>query len=657
MNDENKTPSHTTKAGATVFGNLLFGSECPDHSLCYSPSPFANRRNEENVAREPPVDGKVLAFDNPAASAKTTMISNNAGPNRPATAKYRPMTAAGCSKNSRVDSRPVSAAGHPSNLPRPATAAGGEISVNPVINGVRRSKEENLKQTMKSVADLRQQRRREKEEVAAFNVKAEQTRREVIELRRKLSERFRQAKVDREQRSREENLAKIEKEIQFKSRVYVEHKQTLKEMEDARRRMSVAARMKLRQNHREGNERMKLLSIQEDQALFEERHESSLAVQNTKLDDAFNRRKSFAFRNGDARRIRQLFAQREAERVNDEHESYELKWAGERDTDEYRELIAQERRNSLAFRNAEAKRVRDLDAQKKSYELHDDHESYELKWAGERDAEEYRELIAQERRESLAFRNAEAKRIRDLEAQMKSDELHNEHESYELKWSGERDADSYKRQMEEKRRDSLAFRNAEAKRVRNLEAQMKSYELHDDHESYELKWAGERDAEEYRELIAQERRESLAFRNAEAKRIRDLEAQMKSDELHNEHESYELKWSGERDAEEYRQLLSQERRNSLAFRNQEAARHDAVMRELISLANEREHESYMLKWAGENDAKQYVMEQADLRRQSLAFRNAEGRRHRDIDHDIRVKESNEIARDEELKAACKCCAV
>ena len=549
MNDENKTPSHTTKAGATVFGNLLFGSECPDHSLCYSPSPFANRRNEENVAREPPVDGKVLTFDNPAASAKSTMISSNAGSNRPATAKYRPMTAAGCSKNSRVDSRPVSAAGHPSNLPRPATAAGSEISVNPVINGVRRSKEENLKQTMKSVADLRQQRRREKEEVAAFNVKAEQTRREVIELRRKLSERFRQAKVDREQRSREENLAKIEKEIQFKSRVHVEHKQTLKEMEDARRRMSVAARMKLRQNHREGNERMKLLSIQEDQALFEERHESSLAVQNTKLDDAFNRRKSFAFRNGDARRIRQLFAQREAERVNDEHESYELKWAGERDTDEYRELIAQERRNSLAFRNAEAKRVRDLDAQKKSYELHDDHESYELKWAGERDAEDYRELIAQERRDSLAFRNAEAKRTRDLEARMKSDELHNEHESYELKWSGERDA------------------------------------------------------------------------------------------------------------EEYRQLLSQERRNSLAFRNQEAARHDAVMRELISLANEREHESYMLKWAGENDAKQYVMEQADLRRQSLAFRNAEGRRHRDIDHDIRVKESNEIARDEELKAACKCCAV
>ena len=402
--DENRTPARTTRAGATVFGNLLFGSECPDHSLCYSPSPFANRRNEENVlAQEPPVvDGKVLTFDNPTASTKTTMISNNAGSNRPATAKYRPVKAAGGAKNARVDSHPVSAADHPSNLPRPATAAGGDKSVNPVINGVRKSKAENLKQTMKSVAELRQQRRREKEEVAAFNVKAEQTRREVIELRRKLSERFRQAKVDREQRSREENLAKIENEIQFKSHIHVEHKQTLKDMEDARRRMSVAARTKLRQNHREGNERMKLLSIQEDQALFEERHESSVAVRNTKLDEAFNRRKSFAFRNGDARRIRQLFAQLEAERINDEHESYELKWAGERDADSYKRQMEEQRRDSLAFRNAEARRVRNLEAQMKSDELHDDHESYELKWAGERDAEGYRELIAKERRDSLA---------------------------------------------------------------------------------------------------------------------------------------------------------------------------------------------------------------------------------------------------------------
>ena len=145
----------------------------------------------------------------------------------------------------------------------------------------------------------------------------------------------------------------------------------------------------------------------------------------------------------------------------------------------------------------------------------------------------------------------------------------------------------------------------------------------------------------------------MALRNAEAKRIRDLETQMTANERFNEHESYELKWAGERDANEYRKLMDEKRRDSLNFRNQEVSRHTAVMQELMSLAHEREHESYMLKWAGENDAKQYLADQAELHRQSLAFRNAEGKRHRNIDEEIRVKNSNEITRNEELNAACK----
>ena len=573
MNDENCPPT-LVKAGAAVFGNILFGSEYPDHSLCYSPSPYANRRNDENVAREL-VDGKVLSFDEPVPSTKTTDTEEttiNAVPppkkslsgGRPAMAAGfpknfrsgdRPATAAGFRKNPIIGERPATAAGNaktPRSGDRPATATGcrqkdvsvGD-SVNPTINGVRRSKEENLKETMISVAELRDQRRREKEEVAAFNVKAEQTRREVIELRKKLSERFRQAKVDREQRLREEHLARIENEIKFKSKVHVEHKQTLKELEETRRRMSVEDRAKLRQNHRKGEERLKLLSIQEDQALFEERHESSFAGRTARLENSSIRRESFAFRNGDARRIRELFAQREAGRMHEEHESYELKWAGERDADEYGKLMSQERRDSLAFRNAEAKRIRDFGNQQNSVAQQKETESYELKWAGERDADEYGKLMSQERRDSLAFRNAEAKRIRDLETQMKADEHHKEHESYELKWAGERDADNYQRQMDEKRRESLNYRN------------------------------------------------------------------------------------------------------------QEAARHTAVMMELLSLAQERERESYMLKWAGENDATQYITEQAELCRQSLAFRNAEGKRHRDIDEETRVKNSNEIAKNEELSAACE----
>eukprot|EP00579_Thalassiosira_antarctica_P014085 CAMPEP_0201944928 /NCGR_PEP_ID=MMETSP0903-20130614/53644_1 /ASSEMBLY_ACC=CAM_ASM_000552 /TAXON_ID=420261 /ORGANISM="Thalassiosira antarctica, Strain CCMP982" /LENGTH=864 /DNA_ID=CAMNT_0048487985 /DNA_START=96 /DNA_END=2691 /DNA_ORIENTATION=- len=716
MNDENCPPQSqeddvnlsmsSVKAGAAVFGNLVFGSEYPDHSLCYSPSPLVSRRNNENARQA--VDGKVLSFDKKAASPKKpkekALRKNAEAPKieaRTGLRQKQPKSKAIPHRKNPRSGLPRKRVGYKQHDMHTALASD---SVIPTISNVRRSREENLKGKMMSVAELREHRRQEREEVAAFNVQVEQTRRDVIDLRKKLNDRFRQSKLDREQKLREERLAKVENEIQFNSRVHVEHKRTLKEQEDMRRRMSTDTRAKLRKNHQEGKERMKLVSIQEDQAHFEDRHESSVAVRNAKSDNAEKRRNSFAFRNGDARRIRELFSEKAASKMHEEHESCELKWAGERDADDYKRQMAQERRDSLAFRNTEGRRIRDFEGQIKSDENHNEHESFELKWSSERDADDYKKQMDKERRDSLASRNAEGKRIRNLEGQMKADEHHNEHESYELKWAGERDADDYKKQMNEERRDSLAFRNAEGGRIRDLESQMKAGAQRDEHGSYELKWAGERDADDYKKQMNKERRDSLASRNAEGKRIRNLEGQMKADEHHNEHESYELKWAGERDADDYKKQMNEERRDSLAFRNaeggrirdlesqmaqqdehesnelkwagerdaddykkkmdeekreslnfrnQEAARHDVVMRELLSLAQEREHESYMLKWDGENDSEQYLANQAELRRQSLAFRNAEGRRHRDIDEEKRVESILDIAQNEELNSACQ----
>eukprot|EP00584_Thalassiosira_punctigera_P003884 CAMPEP_0172540890 /NCGR_PEP_ID=MMETSP1067-20121228/11795_1 /TAXON_ID=265564 ORGANISM="Thalassiosira punctigera, Strain Tpunct2005C2" /NCGR_SAMPLE_ID=MMETSP1067 /ASSEMBLY_ACC=CAM_ASM_000444 /LENGTH=519 /DNA_ID=CAMNT_0013326815 /DNA_START=154 /DNA_END=1710 /DNA_ORIENTATION=+ len=517
MNDENCPPQEedvnlsmsSVKAGAAVFGNLVFGSEYPEHSLCYSPSPLVNRRKDGNELQQPL--GKFLSFGKSAASPnkpkQKTLCKHKMEAKKGLRQKEPKGKVIPHRKNPKSRGVPIQRAGRkPQDM---KTDVAGE-SVNPTINGVRRSREENVKGKMMSVAELREQRRQEREEVAAFNIKAEQTRREVIELRKRLNERFRQSKVEREQKLREQRLAKVENEIQFKSQVHVEHKQTLKEQEDMRRRKSMDARAKLRKNHQEGKELMKLASIQEDQALFEERNESSVALRNAKSDNAEKRRNSFAFRNGDASRIRQLFAERESKRMQEEHESYELKWAGECDAEDYKKQMAQERRDSLAFRNAEGKRIRDVEGQMKADEHLSEHESYELKWAGERDAEDYKKHMAQERRDSFAFRNTEGSRIRNLEGQMKADENHTEHESYELKWAGERDAQEYKKQMAQERRDSFAFRNAEGCHIRDLEGQMKAAENHAEHESYELKWAGERDADEHKRQMDAERRESFA---------------------------------------------------------------------------------------------------------------------------------------------------
>ena len=67
---------------------------------------------------------------------------------------------------------------------------------------------------------------------------------------------------------------------------------------------------------------------------------------------------------------------------------------------EYRKNIAEDRRDSSSFRNAEGKCQRDFQSEVNAYECHRVHERYELKWAGERDADEYRKNFVKERRDN-----------------------------------------------------------------------------------------------------------------------------------------------------------------------------------------------------------------------------------------------------------------
>jgi len=468
--------------------------------------------------------------------------------------------------------------------------------------------------------------------------------------------------------------------------------------------MSIEARAELRKNHRDGEERMKMAAIAEDQALIQERYESSIANRENKKLKADRRRNSFQFRNGDARRIRKLHAKMEADRLENEHASFELKWNGEKDAEAYQKQLAEDRRKSLAFRNKEGCEHRELEANMYHAEKQAEHASYELKWGGERDAEAYKKQLAEDRRKSLAFRNKEGHEHRELEANMHNVEKQAEHASYEIKWDGERDAEAYKKQQAEDRRNSLAYRNKEGHRQRELEANMfndekqvehASYELkwdgerdanaykkqlaedrrkslafrnkegnkhreleanmcHDEkqteHANYELKWGGERDADAYKKRLAENRRKSLAFRNKEGVRHRELESQIHHEEKEAEHANYELKWGGERDADAYKKQLADDRRKSLAFRNEERARHEKVMVELKVLAKEQETESLWAKWSGENDAKDYVKKLEEERRKSLQLRNEEGKRHREIDSENQSNAIQEAHNDENLRA-------
>lgn len=195
---------------------------------------------------------------------------------------------------------------------------------------------------------------------------------------------------------------------------------------------------------------------------------------------------------------------------------------------------------------------------------------------------------------------------------------------------------------------------------REEENKFKVKTCNSEHESYELKWAGERDVEEFRKQCDEECRESFTFRNNEGLQHREVKFQMKAEYHCQEHESYMLKWEGEGDAEEYERKCAEEyrkqcydiRRKDFAVRNACGSRHRIVMDELKILAHEKEHESYMLKWAGEEDVKSYISEENRDRRESLQFRNIEGKRHRAFHQKQICEDILKVHAEEELQSAC-----
>ena len=472
------------------------------------------------------------------------------------------------------------------------------VSVNESLNAARKSREKAMRDKAKERLRVVSQWKNESLEAKQFYEDSEKSRRKQLMLRRQLSSQASQAKASWEVRQRQKRLKEIDRESQFKSEVFREHRERLEEDMARKKRESMMARAKIRENNQQGTEKLRLMKIDEDQAIFEERSSASDALRKSKRSDAEKRRKSYQFRNGDARRIREIHEEMEEERKRIESQSYELKFEADKDAEEYKRELADQRRSSLAMRNQVAREQVVAAQIKKKEESDIEHENYELKAAAHRDAVEYKKRLNDERRESLASRNQNAKKQREQICNKQQADFDTEHESYLLKWEAEKDAEAYKKQLEYERRNSIATRNKEAQRRQYEKGQEKTEKMNEQHESYELKRQADKDVEAYKRKMEKERRESLAARNAEAKRRHDQEDAERKALMAEEHESYELKWNAERDTDEYKKRMEDERRESLASRNETAKLHrDIEKQQERDRVLERQQDAE-LKWAG-----------------------------------------------------------
>jgi len=660
----------TSNRANRVFGDILVDE---GDSLCYSPSPVAFSRFKQAE------DNKQKSKAFPFPETDVNLVKNNKaatnGPIGDSLDKENQNENVGVTKLKRIGVPPKSrkhdtgkSGKRKAQNKRNDGIMGSPLkrammqktqdavesaakSVNKSLNAVWEAKEKVEKEKMDEAGRIREQRRAEKAEMQAFIAETENMKREALGMQRQISTHLGKAKASRELAKQESRREELMQDSYFKSEVYRDHQQESRKTEERRRRMSVEVKRNIFKENLKGKETMRLASIEEDKIIYEQRNIMSKATREAKRDYAEKRRRSFAFRNGDARRIRELHSEMEEKTLEEEHASYELKWAGEKDVEEYKRQMAQERRDSLSFRGEEFVRARNVMEQIKADDKMDDHLNLELKRAGEKDVETYKNQLAQERRDSLAFRGEEFLKGRVAIEDIKAEEKIDDHLSIELKRAGEKDVEAYKEKMAQERRDSLAFRGEEYLGARDAISQIESDNKMDEHLSFELKRAGEKDVEEYKKSLAQERRDSFAFRGEDFLRARDATSQIESDNKMDEHLSFELKRAGEKDVEKYKQLMVEERRASFARRNEQGHHHREVMEELKTLAREQDAESFVLKWAGEDDVKEYKAQQEEERRNSLAFRNQEGRRHRALDEEMHQKCIQEGHDNEILKAA------
>mmetsp|Transcript_89083 Transcript_89083/g.172559 ORF Transcript_89083/g.172559 Transcript_89083/m.172559 type:complete len:509 (-) Transcript_89083:156-1682(-) len=127
------------------------------------------------------------------------------------------------------------------------------------------------------------------------------------------------------------------------------------------------------------------------------------------------------------------------------------------------------------------------------------------------------------RRDSLAYRVADAGRIAVLVEGDKHDELSAHRSLSETARHGAEDTTTMKRRTSSRKRESLAFRGGEANRIASLDAETRKGGVAAAQEAAEYARMDAHDVSDLNKAQARRKRESLAFRGAEARRIADLE--------------------------------------------------------------------------------------------------------------------------------------
>ncbi|GMI18529.1 hypothetical protein TrLO_g14883 [Triparma laevis f. longispina] len=497
-------------------------------------------------------------------------------------------------------------------------------SINLALNNVRAAKKQAQERRRIATQRLKEEREQEKAENIAFNREKERVRLEILKERGNVGMDMAKFKAKQRADQKQKKFKAAVDEGEFKRERDREGKKLLKEDVDRRRRFSVMKRRDVRQNNVEGEERLRQIRAAEDQALIEERREGVMATAAYKKKLAEDRRKSMAGRNQAWSEQKNLLEEQRHEQLEEDHESYELSAAGMRDADAYKRKLAEDRRKSFQGRNDATSRAAKWAEEARQHQLQEEHESYELAWAGQDDAAAYKKFLAKQEAADFAKRNEDGFDAKARLEQQRHEQLAADHESYELTAAGMRDADAYKKFLAKQESQDYAKRGEDAFDAKTHLEQQRHEQLAADHESYELTAAGMRDADAYKKFLAKQEQMDYAKRNEDGFDAKIRLEQQRHEQLAADHESYELTAVGMRDADAYKKFLAKQEAADYAKRNEDGfdakTRLEQQRHEQLAM----DHESYELKAAGMRDADAYKKFLAKQEQLDFAKRNEDG---------------------------------
>lgn len=383
-------------------------------------------------------------------------------------------------------------------------------------------------------------------------------------------------KINKEKKEIFEKTKKIEeiKSLQESLDAHSQLQRDLMMEKKRKRRESVLKNTKIRTLCK--NNTQKILSNEKKrrESLYKAKYNDFLDVNKYNNDLRKKKRESLMMRNRHAREEKMILSDIKEKNREFESSLYQSKYENWKNLREYTSQCNQKRRLSLSkslYNYYHQEKVILDELKKKEAEI--EHDFLNSKYEGWKDINEYQEVEQQKRRDSLCFRlNQWRKEKKENEIREKEAAFEREQEA-RLQEACREDVRKYHELEKQKRRESLQYRLNKARSDRIFDEGQKAFDLEIKQIEEDYKMKDRQALKDYYSYEQEKRRQSLQFRNQlgfEHARMDEANRQM---ELEEDRKNFEDAYQNWKNLNEYYQTEKKKRRESLVFRLKEAHRH------------------------------------------------------------------------------------